>query len=156
MAETASRILEAAGIARVDAEDLEGLPDKSAEPLLVAFVAEWCEVSREQAPVFARLAERFRGRVRLEFADVDRRAGEAARLNVRSVPAAIIFAKERELERKVGATTEDDLARLVEKALEEYAKIEEAGKTADAVRDDANDGAGGPGVRSSAKEDRDG
>lgn len=132
MAETASRILEAAGIARVDAKELEGLPKKSAEPILVAFVAEWCEVSREQAAVFARLAERFRGRVRFEFADVDRRAGEATRLNVRSVPVAIVFAKERELERKIGAATEDDLARLIEKALEEYAKIEEAAEKAGA------------------------
>ncbi|MHC5058167.1 MAG: thioredoxin family protein [Planctomycetota bacterium] len=126
MAETASRILEAEGLPRVDAKELEGLPKESDEPLLVAFVAEWCEVSREEASVFAALAERFRGRVRFAFADVDRRAGDAARLNVRSVPAVIIFAKERELERKIGAATEDVLALLVEKALEECAKIEEA------------------------------
>ncbi|MHC4251433.1 MAG: thioredoxin family protein [Planctomycetota bacterium] len=128
MAETASRILEAEGLPRVDAKELEGLPKESDEPLLVAFVAEWCEVSREEAPVFAALAGRFRGRVRFAFADVDRRAGDAARLSVRSVPAVIIFAKERELERKVGAATEDELARLVEKALDEYAKIEETEK----------------------------
>ncbi len=138
MQETASRILEAAGLPRVAAKELEGLPKEAAEPLLVIFVAEWCEVSREEAPVFARLVERFRGRVRFAFADVDRRAGDAARLNVRSVPAVIIFAKERELERKVGAATEDELARLVEKALEEYAKIDESKEPEDkAGPDDA-------------------
>jgi thioredoxin-like negative regulator of GroEL len=139
MAETAGRILEAAGLPRVDAKELEGLPKKSDEPLLVAFVAEWCEVSRGQAPVFARLVERFRGRVRVAFADVDRRAGDAARLNVRSVPAAIIFAKERELERKVGAATEDELARLVEKALEECSKIDEAEKSGGEAKGDGDE-----------------
>ena len=139
MAETASHILENAGVARVDAEELEGLPKKSAEPLLVAFVAEWCEVSREEAPVFAALAERFRGRVRFAFADVDRRAGDAARLNVRSVPAVIVFAKERELERKVGAAAEGELARLVEKALDECAKIDEAKETGDGAKAEEGD-----------------
>ncbi len=128
MAKTASNILEAGGIPRIDAKEIEDLPKKSDEPLLVVFVAEWCEVSREQAPVLGRVAKRFEGRVRFAFADVDRCAADAARLNVRSVPAAIIFAKERELERKVGAATEDELAELIDKALEEYAKIDDAKK----------------------------
>jgi len=126
VAGTAGSVLEAAGISRVDKSELEALPKKSGDPLLVVFVAEWCEVSREEAPVFARLAKRFRGRVRVAFADVDRRAGDAARLNVRSVPTAIIFARERELERRVGAAAEDEFARLVEKALDECSKIDEA------------------------------
>jgi len=131
MPETASRILESGGIVRVDEEELEGLPKKSDEALLVAFVAEWCEVSREEAPVFVKLAERYRGRVRFGFADVDRNAGAAGRLTVHSVPAALIFAKERELERSVGAASEEKLADLIEKALEECAKIEEAKRPAE-------------------------
>jgi len=126
VAGTAGSILEAAGISRVDKSELEDLPKKSGDPFLVVFIAEWCEVSREKAPVFARLAERFGGRVRVAFADVDRHAGDAARLNVRSVPTVIIFARERELERKVGAGGEDELAHLVEKALDECSKIDEA------------------------------
>jgi len=125
---TASRILESAGISCVDAKELDGLPGKAGDPLIVVFVAEWCEVSREQAPVLVRLAERFRGRVRVAFADVDRRAGDAARLNVRSVPAVAIFARERELARQVGAVREDELASLVEKALDECSKIDEVEK----------------------------
>jgi thioredoxin 1 len=140
MPKTAGSILETTGIPRVDAKEIEDLPKKSDEPLLVAFVAEWCEVSRDEAPILAAVAKRFEGRVRFAFADVDRRATDAARLSVRSVPAVIIFAKERELERHVGAATEDVLADLIDTALEEYAKIDETKEpepdTDDAKADD--------------------
>ena len=139
MAETASSNLQAAGIPRINAKEIEGLPKKSEEPLLVVFVAEWGEVSRDEAPVLGRIAKRLEGKVRFAFADVDGRAGDAARLDVRSVPAAIIFAKERELNRKVGAATEDELADLIDKALEEYAKIDEAKKDEDDAKDDVKD-----------------
>jgi thioredoxin-like negative regulator of GroEL len=146
MPKTASRILEAAGIPRIDAKEAEGLPKKSDEPLLVVFVAEWCEVSREAAPVLKAVAKRFEGRVRFTFADVDRRAADAARLSVRSVPAVLIFAKERELERKVGAATEDELAGLIDKALEEYAKIDVAKKPDDDAKDGDDEPAPGTGA----------
>lgn len=139
MHDTAGGILEREGVARAGPDELKDLPAKAAGPVLVAFVAAWCEVSREQAPVLARLAKRFGDRVRFAFADVDRNAGDAGRLNVRSVPAVIIFAKERELERKVGAAAEDELARVVEKALEEYRKIEETQKP-----DENDEGDGAP------------
>lgn len=126
MADTAGRILDSGGVARLYEEELEGLPKQSSDPLVVVFVAEWCEVSRDEAPVFVKLAERFRGRVRFGFADVDANAGAAGRLGVNSVPAALVFARERELERNVGAASEEKLADLLEKALEECAKIEEA------------------------------
>jgi thioredoxin-like negative regulator of GroEL len=112
-------MLDAAGVERADAGTLCELPGSAEEALFVAFHAPWCEVSREAAPVLARLAESLSGRAELRHADADALSLDAERLKVGSVPTVVLFARGREVARRVGLAGEDELLRFAEEALAE-------------------------------------
>lgn len=83
------------------------------------FTAPWCEVSLEAAPRLAKLLEEFRGRAAFFQVDADRAPLATEKLNVRSVPAVIAFARGQEISRCVGLTGEDELERFAEDAVKE-------------------------------------
>jgi thiol-disulfide isomerase/thioredoxin len=134
--ETACDILEAAGVETLDEEALRDWPpkleDKEKEEdegpdetgqlpkaAVVFFTAPWCEVSLEAAPRFARVARDFAGRADFRQVDADRAPIGAERLNVRSVPAVVAFARGNEISRRVGLAGEDDIRRFVTEAIRE-------------------------------------
>jgi len=117
--ETAADILARKGVEPIEPRGLVDWPKGTDAPAFVAFVAPWCKVSREAAPVLAGLAGRFRDRVAFLHVDVDRAPVDVDRLNVRSVPALVLFAREREIARRVGLANEDEYARFAEDALRE-------------------------------------
>ncbi len=119
MSETAGDVLDRAGFASPGPDELADWPDEAKEPIFVAFIAQWCEMSLAAAPVIARVAETVKDRARFVQVDVDRCALDAERLGVRSVPAVLLFAKGREAARRVGTASEEELAAFVKEALEE-------------------------------------
>jgi thiol-disulfide isomerase/thioredoxin len=86
---------------------------------VVFFTAPWCEVSLEAAPRFVKVARDFAGRADFRQVDADRAPVGAERLNVRSVPAVVAFARGNEISRRVGLAGEDVLRRLVSEAIKE-------------------------------------
>lgn len=143
---TPADVLEAAGVGLLDEETLKDWPPKPKEDgegeskaeqeetkkedakredtkkaSLLFFTAPWCEVSLEAAPRFARLSEEFSGRAEFNQVDADRAPLAAERLNVRSVPAIVAFARGNEISRRVGLADQEELDRLVKEAIEEAA-----------------------------------
>ncbi len=125
---TPSDVLEAAGVKLLDEEALKGWPPKPEEKdktdsatedaegpgdsrsvssvtagaekaSFLFFTAPWCEVSLEAAPRFAKLSEDFRGRAAFFQVDADRAPLATEKLNVRSVPAIVAFARGQEISR---------------------------------------------------------
>ena len=93
--------------------------EQTPKAAVVFFTAPWCEVSLEAAPRFAGLAADFAGRADFRQVDADRAPIGAERLNVRSVPAVVAFARGSEISRRVGLAGEDELRRLVAEAIKE-------------------------------------
>ena len=88
---------------------------KDGSPLLVDFWAEWCGPCRLMGPVIDKIAIRFKGTARVGKVDVDENQALAARYGVLSIPTLLVFKDGQVVEQVVGTTSEENLARLIER-----------------------------------------
>jgi thioredoxin 1 len=88
---------------------------KSDVAVVVDFWAEWCPPCRMLAPTFEELAERYAGGVKFVKLNVDENSSVPQRFGIKGIPTMIFFDGGHEVERIVGATGKDALARIVDK-----------------------------------------
>ena len=115
--ETPGEILERMGVGFIEPGRLEDWPKGADGATFIAFLAPWCEVSLEAAPILGRFASKLPQRAKFLQVDVDRASLDVERLGVRSVPAVVLYADRGEVARPVGLATEDDLVAFAERAL---------------------------------------
>ena len=77
---------------------------------LVDFWADWCGPCRVQAPIIAKLAGRFEGKVMVVKVDVDANRGIAEELGIEAIPTIIIFKDGKEAGRFIVLNGEATLA----------------------------------------------
>jgi thioredoxin 1 len=100
----------------------EDLVLKSELPVLVDFFAEWCGPCKMAAPVLDKLADKYKGKVKILKLDVD--ANEmASNYGVMSIPTIIVFKGGKVLEtdgkpmRQVGFPGEAVYEKMIEESL---------------------------------------
>ncbi|GHU94460.1 hypothetical protein FACS1894208_05570 [Clostridia bacterium] len=84
---------------------------------LVDLWAPWCGPCRMVAPVVARLAEDYAGRVKVGKLNVDDHGGVAAAYGVQSIPTLLILKDGTEVERMVGARPIEEISAVLERNL---------------------------------------
>ena len=94
--------------------DLE-IAKKASGPILVDFWAEWCGPCRLMAPILDKVAARFKGRARVGKVDVDENQALAAKFGIMSIPTIFLFKDGQIVEQVVGTTSEDNLAKLIDR-----------------------------------------
>ncbi|HZP00192.1 MAG TPA: thioredoxin [Terriglobia bacterium] len=90
---------------------------KSDKPVIVDFWAEWCGPCRMMAPAVEALASEYAGRVKVGKLNVDENQSVTARYSIRSIPTLLLFKDGQIREQLVGATSKENLARLLDKHL---------------------------------------
>ena len=126
---TPGEVLERRGVPYLDGEAIEEWPKGTDEPVFVAFIAPWCEVCLEAAPLLVELATEFDDRGKFRRLDVDASAVAAERVRVGSVPSLVLYARGREIDRLVGLANLEDLREFAEKALEDVPPAEKQNGT---------------------------
>ena len=88
---------------------------KATKPVLVDFWAEWCAPCRMIAPTVDAIAEQFSETATVVKLNVDDNTATAQRYGIKGIPTLILFSEGKEVERVVGATGKDSIARMIEK-----------------------------------------
>ena len=86
---------------------------KSETPFLLDFSAVWCGPCKGLHPVVERLADEYKGKVRVGKLDIDDSPKVAAQLGIRGVPTVVVFKDGKESGRHVGVANKETLVKLL-------------------------------------------
>lgn len=106
-------------VSEVKDETFEAEVLKASVPVVVDFWAEWCPPCRALAPTFDELSEQYAGSVKFLKLNVDENSSVPQRFGIKGIPTLIFFDGGHEVERVVGASSREALARIIDK----YAKV---------------------------------
>lgn len=87
------------------------------EPVLVDFWAAWCQPCRMLAPKVDSISQKYAGRAKVTKVNVDDNAATSSRLGIKGIPTLILFKNGAEKERIVGVTSEENIAKVIDKYL---------------------------------------
>jgi thioredoxin 1 len=89
------------------------------KPVLVDFWATWCRPCLMVAPILEELAQEYSQRISFVKIDIDHNQKIAARYNIRSIPALLIFKDGEPISHISGFRPKAELKRLLDAALSE-------------------------------------
>ena len=90
---------------------------KSDKPVVVDFWAVWCAPCRMVGPTVDAIAEEYLGRAKVGKINVDENQAVTSRYNIRGIPTLLLFKNGQVQEQIVGATSKDNIVKLLEKHL---------------------------------------
>ncbi len=97
---------------------------KSDQPVLVDFWAEWCTPCKMLTPTVEQVAQQYEGRAKVVKMNVDDNPQVPPRYGIKGIPTLILFKGGSEADRVVGATSKENISRMIDRALE--SKIDRA------------------------------
>ena len=92
----------------ITSENFESLKN-GAQPLVVDFWATWCGPCRMVAPIIAKLAEKYDGKITVGKCDVEENDDLAAEYGIRNIPTILFFKNGEVVDKIVGAQSEAKL-----------------------------------------------
>ena len=104
-------------VSEVTDQNFESDVLKSDQPVLVDFWAEWCHPCKILAPTVDKVAQEYEGKAKVVKLNVDDSAQTGQKYGIKGIPTLILFKGGVEVDRVVGATSKDNIARMIDKAL---------------------------------------
>ena len=86
-------------------------------PVVIDFWAEWCGPCRMISPIIDELAGEYEGRAVIGKCDVDNNDDIVGKFMVRNIPTIVFIKGGQVVDKQVGACTEADLVKKLEKLL---------------------------------------
>lgn len=89
----------------------------SSVPVLIECWASWCLPCKQIDPALNQLAETYKDRCKILKINIDRNPVISRDYKVQGLPAFLVFVNGKELTRKTGSQTDEQLQELIEQAL---------------------------------------
>jgi thioredoxin 1 len=102
-------------VKEVNDQSFEAEVLRSEKPVLVDFWAEWCAPCRMMLPAVEAVATEHEGSAAVVKLNVDENPSTSQRYGIKGIPTMILFKDGKEEERVVGATSKENLSRLLAK-----------------------------------------
>ncbi len=93
-------------------------------PVVVDFSASWCGPCKQMHPIFDKLAKKYNGQVRFIYVDVDKAPQLAKQYGIDAVPTLLFVNTKGEINRQVGALSEEALEGAVQAIIASSAQTE--------------------------------
>lgn len=91
--------------------------EKSSDPVLVDFWAEWCGPCRMVGPVVDEIANEYDGKAKVGKVDVDSNPEISVKYGIRSIPALLIFKNGEVVDQIVGAVPKAQIKKQLDAQL---------------------------------------
>ncbi len=105
-------------ILHVDTESFDQEVLKSDVPVLVDFMADWCQPCHALAPTIEQIAETYSGRLKVAKVDIDTSKDLAVEYGINSIPTVTIFKGGQVAARLDGVQTLQDYAAAIDSLLD--------------------------------------
>ncbi len=90
---------------------------ESDKPVLVDFWATWCGPCRMYGPIVDKVAEEYKGRLKVVRIDVDQNPNLSRNYQIQAIPASFIMQKGKVVKNWVGLVSEEDLKQQIDQVL---------------------------------------
>ncbi len=92
---------------------------KSDKPVLVDFWAAWCAPCRMLTPIVDEVAQEFSDQAKVLNLNVDENSETSAKYNIKGIPTLLLFNGGEVKDQIVGATSKDNIAKMIRNQLQE-------------------------------------
>ena len=97
--------------------NFEELVNKSTQPVMLDFWAQWCGPCLAMGPVIEELAKEYEGKAIIGKVDVDNNPNVAMQFGIRNIPTILFFKGGQIVDKQVGAVPKGNLVKKLQAQL---------------------------------------
>lgn len=101
-------------VQHINLSDFEKEVVGSKIPVIIDFYADWCMPCKMMAPVFEKLSQEYKGKLKFVKVNVDENQDLSSNFEVQGIPALIITKKGKEIDRIVGFAPEQAIKEKID------------------------------------------
>lgn len=98
---------------KVSAQTFEAEVNQSELPVLVDFYADWCGPCKRMEPFLAKASEDFNGKAKIVKMNTEDNSDFVGQFEVRGLPTLILFKGGKEVDRRLGLQSLQDIHKLL-------------------------------------------